>query len=480
MVLSVCKSLLRGLKLALLALAFVAASVDAQGVGVRRSQSAGKGWFGISTSIRASVRDGRETVFIIIAATIDGSPADIAGLLPGDTIYQVDGRRLTLRGWDRLTSRLTPGDDIRFSIQREGRPLEVVVPVGLRPASAPASRSSSEGAAGYSYGWEAVQNSIINRIAAVRDRYANDPGFTIVVNSDSTSRTQVSITESIERIGRAVSEGVGWAGSGFAVIADSSGFRFTFDPESDERLEASRRVLVFSSPRIASASEIIEPAAALPFEFYVLTTPEAESVKTVLVDIQVKLAQNEAAQQRRQEALAVLRLLPAREVEMAREAIVRDDELVHLRIEGIRLESEVRTLAGRLRKIGDDEREHQRATVERAPLVGPPAPPVLRTSTFSARLVGRNFVAGAQLADLNAGLAEYFDVPDGVLVMDVLRGSLAALADLTPGDVIIRVDRRDVASMSDLRAALATSGRRGETTITVVRSGARVRLTLPR
>jgi membrane-associated protease RseP (regulator of RpoE activity) len=475
------KSLVRGLTPGLLALVFLATSVDAQGVGVRRSQSAGRGWLGISTNINASIIDGRETVFIVIAETIDGSPADVAGLLPGDTIYRVDGRGLTLRAWDRLTSRLTPGDDIRFSIQREGSPLDIVVSVGLRPASAPASRTSSAASAGYSYRWEAVQNSIKDRIAAVRDRYETELGFTIVVNSDSTYRTEVSITESIERIGRAVSEGVNWAGSGFAVIADSSGFRFTVGPESDERLEASRRVLVLSSPRSASASEMIASAAALPFEFYVLTTPEAESVKTVLVDIREKLAQNETAQRQRQEALAVLQLPQARDMETTGEAAGGDDELIHLRLEEGRLESEIKTLARSLRKIGDSEREDQGITVrERAPVTGFRTPGAARTSMISARLVGQHFVAGAQLADLNATLAEYFDVRDGVLVMDVLRGSLAAQANLTPGDVIVRVDRKDVGSMNDLRAALATSGRSGETTITVVRSGERVRLTLPR
>lgn len=481
MVLSVFKSLLRGLAPGVVAFAFLATSVDAQSVGVRRSQSAGTGWLGISTSINASIRNGREAVFIIIAETIDRSPADVAGLLPGDTIYQVDGRRLTLRGWGRLTSRLTPGDDIRFSIQRDGRHLEVVVPVGLRPASLPAVRAPPDGSGGYYDGWEAVQNSITDRIAAVRQRYEDQPGFTIVVAGDSTSRIQVSIRESLERIGRAMSEGVGWAGSGFAVIADSSGFRFAFGTESDERSEASQRVMVLSGPRTASASEMIESAAALPFEFYVLTTPEAESVKTVLVDIQVKLAQNEEAQRRRKEALDVLRLRQVREIEITGEATLRDDELIHLRVEGVRLESEIRTLAGRLRKIGDDERELRSIDRrERAPVVAFSGPPAPSTSTFSARLVGRNFVAGAQLTDLNTGLAEYFDVREGVLVMDVLRGSLAAQANLTPGDVIIRVDRTDVGSMNDLRAALATPGRRGETTITVVRNGDRVRLTLPR
>ncbi|GMR13468.1 MAG: hypothetical protein BMS9Abin29_1678 [Gemmatimonadota bacterium] len=475
------KSLFGGLTSGLLALAFLATSVDAQGVGVRRSQAAGSGWFGFSTSINASIEAGRETVFIVIAETIDGSPADVAGLLPGDTIYRADGRRLTLRGWDRLTSQLTPGDDVRFSVQRNGRPLEVVVPVGLRPASVPASRPPSVGSGGYSDGWAAVQYSITKRIAAVRDRYQNEPGFTIVIDGDSTSLARVSLTESIERIGRAVSNGVGWAGSGFAVIADSSGFSFTVRTEPDELGEASRRGLVLSIPGTASASEMIESAAALPFEFYVLTTPEAESVKAVLGNVQVKLAQNEEAQRRRQKALAVLRLRDAPKVDEIEEATARDDELHHLRTEEVLLESEIRALAGRLREIRIEGRADRGvADRERAPAAVFSDLQVPRTSPFSARLVGRNFVAGAQLADLNVGLAEYFEVTDGVLVMDVLRGSLAAQANLTPGDVIIRVDRKDVRSMDALRAALATSRRPGGTTITVVRNSDRIQLILPR
>ena len=101
-----------------------------------------------------------------------------------------------------------------------------------------------------------------------------------------------------------------------------------------------------------------------------------------------------------------------------------------------------------------------------------------------SRFGGRVFTSREALETFGRTLAErdaeYFDVREGVLVMDVLRGSLAARANLTPGDVIIRVDRRDVGSMNDLRAALATPARRGETIITVVRNGDRVRLTLPR
>jgi membrane-associated protease RseP (regulator of RpoE activity) len=77
---------------------------------------------------------------------------------------------------------------------------------------------------------------------------------------------------------------------------------------------------------------------------------------------------------------------------------------------------------------------------------------------------------GASVETLTDQLAEYFGVKDGagVLVRSVRKGSPGETAGLRAGDVIVRVDDRQVGDSADLRAALR--GRRGEdVTLTVVR-----------
>lgn len=66
-------------------------------------------------------------------------------------------------------------------------------------------------------------------------------------------------------------------------------------------------------------------------------------------------------------------------------------------------------------------------------------------------MAGQSFVAGAQLQPLNEDLASYFQVDEGVLVMEVLEGTPASQAGLLAGDVIIRVGGEQVSSLKDLR-----------------------------
>jgi S1-C subfamily serine protease len=71
-------------------------------------------------------------------------------------------------------------------------------------------------------------------------------------------------------------------------------------------------------------------------------------------------------------------------------------------------------------------------------------------------LIGQNRAIGAELIDLRAELATYFEgVEGGVLVVDVPDKTPAAAAGIEPGDVITQIDGVAVRSVQGLRLALA-------------------------
>jgi predicted metalloprotease with PDZ domain len=97
----------------------------------------------------------------------------------------------------------------------------------------------------------------------------------------------------------------------------------------------------------------------------------------------------------------------------------------------------------------------------------------------SATFMGFSAVAGAELANLNPDLGEYFGTADGVLVMSARSGTPAERAGLRAGDVIQQVNGTDVRNLGELRRAVDT--RRGESTeLRVLRRGQTMTVTLTR
>src|SRR5690606_25497537 len=73
-------------------------------------------------------------------------------------------------------------------------------------------------------------------------------------------------------------------------------------------------------------------------------------------------------------------------------------------------------------------------------------------------VLGERGVAGAEFAELNPALAEYFaGVTEGVLTLRVAPATPAARAQLEPGDVVGPLAGRPVHSARELRAALLTA-----------------------
>lgn len=69
-------------------------------------------------------------------------------------------------------------------------------------------------------------------------------------------------------------------------------------------------------------------------------------------------------------------------------------------------------------------------------------------------------LAGARLETVSGGLARALDVPEGVLVIRTVPGSATYDSGLREGDVVTRVGRTQVRSVSDLQRALTNGGER--------------------
>jgi predicted metalloprotease with PDZ domain len=102
---------------------------------------------------------------------------------------------------------------------------------------------------------------------------------------------------------------------------------------------------------------------------------------------------------------------------------------------------------------------------------------VERVRPLAPYIMGQDWIAGARLTSLNAGLSGYFGVERGLLVVEVAPGTLADDAGVSSGDVILQAGGRAVTSLEELRAALAAS-RGPALMLTVVRKGRPVQLSL--
>ncbi|MFC7331554.1 DegQ family serine endoprotease [Rhodocista pekingensis] len=91
-------------------------------------------------------------------------------------------------------------------------------------------------------------------------------------------------------------------------------------------------------------------------------------------------------------------------------------------------------------------------------LIAPPEDPPREVTT----LQGRTPLAGAEVGNLNPALIEeigFSGAQDGVVVLQVARGSPAAMTGLRPGDVILRINGTAITRVRDLSAELARRAR---------------------
>jgi serine protease Do len=93
-----------------------------------------RGWLGVSMQDQAPGQPGMVRG-VLVAGVERGSPAARAGLRPGDVVTAIDGERVeTSQALLRGIAGQPPGQTVRLSILRGGRPAEIPVQIGRRPA----------------------------------------------------------------------------------------------------------------------------------------------------------------------------------------------------------------------------------------------------------------------------------------------------------------------------------------------------------
>ena len=97
-----------------------------------------RGWLGVSVEpIRSNIENGEGQALLIVAVAED-SPAQRAGIQPGDIITHIDGAQvLDGRQTMHRIAQLRPGDTIAISLQRGQQSLELRAVVGIQGQSSP-------------------------------------------------------------------------------------------------------------------------------------------------------------------------------------------------------------------------------------------------------------------------------------------------------------------------------------------------------
>ena len=394
-----------------------------------------RGWMGVGIEVTVLERDrGPANVEVRVVRTVDAGPAAAAGVVVGDVIRTINGELLTIERWQTFTQNLRPGVDLRLGLDRAGRGREVRLTTALRPSLPPVPMGLTDHL-------DSVRTSFRIRLESNRGVWASRDYVRLLMAYDSVEE----------------------ASTRFLAQTRQNAVTYGFRPGSAADLVAPSRQ---SSNRY---SVVWNTDAALPFEYLMLQSPEADSVKTAIIGLRGALNQViEATQAREREINAIVQV-------RVRELGDSDAQLLRLRSDNERVQEDLRRLAVRLVEIGSNERETRRQAAEFGGGLAVPVRPV------TAHVVGRNFVGGAQFNDLNPQLGTYFGTDHGVLVIQVLSGTPCDEAGLVPGDVVTHVGDTEIDNVEGFRTALnRVFARRRQAELTLMRRGERVAATLSR
>ena len=205
---------------------------------------------------------------------MDGGPAALVGVVPGDVIRTIDGDPITIERWQRFTQNLRPGVDLRLAVDRAGRGREVRLTTAPRPSLLPVPM-------GLTAYLDSVRTSFRTQLESGKGVWASRDYVTLLIAGDSVEAASTRILRQARQ--NAGSYGVR-PGSNADILTPSGqgGNRYSVVWNTD---------------------------AALPLEYLMLQSPEADSVKTAIIRLRGALTEvTEATRVREQEIRAIVEL----------------------------------------------------------------------------------------------------------------------------------------------------------------------------
>ena len=413
-------------------LAAVAVPAAAQVVVTRE----GRGWIGVSFEMLTTEQNGSVRTVVTVTDVIEGGPAALAGVRPGDVVITVNGRNSEDQ-FGGIAQGLRAGDPVRMVVERDGRRREVQITAAPRPTDMVVTPQSWS----VTFHADSMVDRMYRAMDSLRVRLIRDEDGSLAVVGEPMGPDSVSTI--IRHI------------PGGTVRVRSSG----------------GGQLVAVSP----TAGIMVPEVRAPFSFFIFRGEEYDSLRTEMERVNQDIRELRSRQAARTRELA-------RRTQDGR--IDRNDpELRRLEAALQKVDAEASELRLAMEDASRREAGERFGTkwIEAAPaLAAPPVPDeeLTRARPLAPYVLGQNRAAGAEVVDLRPELAAYFQVSGGVLIVDVPEGTPAAMAGLQPGDVVIRVDGRDVRSIPDLREGLSRAA--PQIPLTVVRKGREVQVLLRR
>ena len=379
-----------------------------------------RGWIGISLEVLEDEWGRTESVIII--DVVASSPADEAGVRPGDRLLAINHLDET-RELAELAERLEvyPGDGVVMEVGRAGTRHRVSLTASVRPDD-----------------FEPSQ--------VVEVRYAPDMVEMWVRAMDSMR------VELIRNEARKVEIG------------------------SAQRGGTTQRIRIRQASSADPEVAVIAGGSTVqvPFEFFIFRGEEHDSLRKEMVELNQMVAHLELRLGEREEQLR-------RGGGQGNMHLRQDNEFLRLSslLNGAALRSNsLETAMAEAARQTAGLQYTIAAPGGQSTVLVPEGNPRAEFRPLTPYLVGRNRVAGAEVTNIRPELAEYFGVSGGVLVLDVSAGTPAALAGIVPGDVITRLDQVGVRSVEDLRFGVSMAGE--FLPLSLVRQGVSIQVLLRR